>query len=169
MSNIILLTILTILILFSIFVLYKNTLRKFWIRLLLVATIFLLSSLVFFSFESYKGWATNELPLSGYVHSVFMPNENEIYALMVPEEIEESFWNYIKYGYNDGSTPKLYKIPEEFHDLFKEGKTKLNSGFLVRFYMEEVYTTTNGVIGYVSTPSLQIINPMEMEGLIKDE
>lgn len=116
--------------------------RSISLKIISITTLIALSSLVYFSFESFRGWPTREVPRSGYVlHiEIIQPNREfagAIYVWVIDEsdkKVEGLLNKLITYEYEIKPAPRSYYLPytKESNKMFGDAKKKIEDGFLVK-------------------------------------
>ncbi len=113
---------------------------KWQLKLATITFLFVISSGVYFSFETYKGWPTNEKVDSGYLLSSLIINPSavdpgSIYFWVVGKE--EPKLTYVQsiftYTFEFLNSPRSYRIPysEEAAEKFAMAQQKLLEGYIV--------------------------------------
>lgn len=124
-----------------VFQLYFN--RNVFLKILTVTYLFLISSAVYFSFETYKGWPTQQPIEKAYLVSVeiIQPSDTfkgAIYLWVYDEERDMNILQSI-FGYSDKKAPRSYTIPysQKANADFSEAKKKLEEGMVVELNGEK--------------------------------
>ncbi len=115
--------------------LYFN--RNIFLKIVTITYLFLISSAVYFSFETYKGWPTQQPIKKAYLVAVeiIQPSdkgEGAIYLWVYDEEREMNILQSI-FGYSDSRAPRSYTIPysQKASDEFTEAKKQIEEGMVV--------------------------------------
>lgn len=134
--------------------LYVSTLvfnRSLILKLTIVTYLFLISSGVYFSFETYKGWPSKEKLNHGYlVYSLIVePSKEEpgaIYYWAVPEKEElSSVRKFFTYNF-ELTAPRSYYLPysKKTASDFAEANQKIKDGYVVEIGGEETKESGDG-------------------------
>ena len=128
------LSLVIILISFSILYVLQLIFNKFFLKLIVITYLFLISSGIYFSFDTYKGWPSREKIERGMLvmSLTIEPSETQkgaIYLWVIPEEKETGFLTY-DFGM---IAPRSYYIPytKQSATKFAEANEKIKQGFLV--------------------------------------
>jgi len=128
------------LILFSvIFALQMYFNKSVWLKVASITILFIISSLAYFSFDTYKGWPSDErIPKSViYDIEIIQPSRNfpgAIYVWAVPESKELTFLEkMVVYNYERRGAPRSYYVPftKSTAKAFGDAQRKLKQGFVV--------------------------------------
>jgi len=130
------------LIIFSIvyvFQLYFN--RSLILKILSISIMFAISSLVYFSFETYKGWPTREKITKGYLidAEVLQPDSHQnfpgaIFVWVVSQNKELAWYEKLfTYQYEITPAPRSYYLPysKNGDKKFSDAKKKLKDGYVI--------------------------------------
>jgi len=118
-----------------VFQLYFN--RNVFLKIITVTYLFLISSAVYFSFETYKGWPTQQPIKKAYLAAVeiIQPTKESSGAIYLWVYDAERDMNMLQsiFGYNDTKAPRSYVIPysQKSSDEFSDAKKKLEEGMVV--------------------------------------
>lgn len=114
---------------------YKKSLL---LKLAAVTYMFAVASVVYFSFETYKGWATVDKPTKGELISVYIvdprgKNPGAIYFWVVGKEeldLLEKLYTYVPDGEQH---PRAHSLPysKRVADKFREAQEALEGGMIV--------------------------------------
>ena len=104
----------------------------------IVTYLVLISSGIYFSFETYKGWPSKEKLVHGYLVSslTIEPSKDEpgaIYYWAIPEEEDMNFVQYFLTYKFELKAPRSYYLPysKKAADEFGAANEKLKQGFVV--------------------------------------
>jgi hypothetical protein len=171
-----------ILISFSILYVLQLMFNKFFLKLIVITYLFLISSGVYFSFDSYKGWPSKDKIEEGMlvISMTVEPSEHDkgaIYLWVVPNDKELTFVEKFL-TYNFGMVaPRSYYIPysKKAASEFAEANEKIKQGYIVMIEGEkseeggegegnqqregEGRKQSNGEQENYDVPSLDIISP----------
>ena len=133
-----------ILIVFSLlYVLQMFFTRNIFLKLIVVTYLFLVSSAIYFSIDTYKGWPSSDKILKGTLVAVEIlePNdthEGAIYLWVYDEDRDMNILQRV-FGYSDSKAPRSYMIPysQQTSDEFTEAKNQLEAGMVVELYGEK--------------------------------
>lgn len=124
-----------------VFQLYFN--RNVFLKIITVTYLFLISSAVYFSFETYKGWPTQQSIKKAYLIAVEIVQPKDdfkgaIYLWVYDEERNVNILESV-FGYSKDSTPRAYVIPysQQSNADFSEAKRKLEEGMIVELNGEK--------------------------------
>lgn len=90
--------------------------RSLLLKIIVVTYLFFISSAIYFSFETYKGWPSSQKVTKGYLVAtlVIEPtkyNEGAIYAWIIEKERSKTFLDKLfGFTYNGISVPRSYKF-----------------------------------------------------------
>lgn len=157
--------------------LYFN--KNIWLKIFVVTSFFIVSSLTYFSFESYKGWPTTQRVASGYLVDVQIVTPSQgsaggIYMWIVDEPRAQTLIeSFITYRFEHQPAPRSYYIPysKQADKAMSAAKKKIKDGFVVK--IEGDGESVEGAIGNrtgkkggnsgdaenYNVPNLQIISP----------
>ncbi len=132
------------------FMIYYN--KSFWLKLSTITLLFAIVNMIYFSFDSIKGWPSNEKITKGQLVFVEIVEPTETYKgaiyLYVRIEIEEQpgYSKYINYFYWDEYAPRSYYIPftEQSSKTMREAKEAMEKGYIVEIEGESAQTDGNG-------------------------
>lgn len=139
------LTLVAILILFSL--LYSAQLfvsKSLTLKLAIITILFLISSGIYFSFDTYKGWPSKERIGKGYLVYSFSvePSPDDkggIFFWAVPEEKDMSFIErFLTYTF-DGVAPRAFYLPysKKAASQFADANEQIRKGFQVQIDGDE--------------------------------
>lgn len=125
--------------------------RSLFLRLTIVTYLVLISSGIYFSFETYKGWPSKEKLVHGYlVYSITIePSAEEpgaIYFWAIPEEKELNvLQDFLTYKF-EMTAPRAYYLPysKEAAERFGDANEKLKQGFVVEIGGEQKQSDQEG-------------------------
>lgn len=173
-----------ILIAFSLlYVLQMFYTKSIFLKLIVVTYLFLVSSAVYFSFETYKGWPSTDRVLKGNLVAVEIlePSDNHpgaIYLWVYDEKREKNLYQKIFHYSTSMPAPRSYVIPysKTSKERFEEAKRQIEMGATVEISTDSEGTgieaknkksgdklnnSTSGVDDY-DVPSVNIIPPNEI-------
>lgn len=112
--------------------------KSLFLKLAAVTYMFAVASVVYFSFETYKGWATSEKPVKGQLISVYIVDPRgktpgAIYFWVVGKDDPELLdWLYT-YTPDEDSPPRAHITPysKKKADKFREAQQALEDGMSV--------------------------------------
>lgn len=152
--------------------------KLFFMKVVAVTLLFVISSGVYFSFDSYKGWPSSSNPVEGseVLNIVVVePTENSIgaiYVLVNDKVVPQSFLNrMLDYRPDTPKAPRSYYIPysKPTGAEYSEAGKKLKKGFKVTIGDNEKKAETEGDGSGgggdqkdYRVPSLKIISPQEV-------
>lgn len=90
--------------------------RSLLLKVIVVTYLFFISSAIYFSFETYKGWPSSEKVTKGYLVATLVveptkQTEGAIYAWIIEKDRPKSFIDKIfGFTYNSVSAPRSYKF-----------------------------------------------------------
>ena len=130
--------------------LYYN--KVFWFKLSTVTLLFAMANMIYFSFDSMKGWPSDQKIAKGELIFVHIVEPTETYKgaiyVYVREEMTEREWydKYISYFYWDGNAPRSYFIPytKRTSKEMREAKDAMEKGYIVEITGESAETQGNG-------------------------
>lgn len=164
MSNIFLTSYLTILVVFVAWMLISVK-DKIFQKIIVLTALTFVTLFVSISFESYKGWPSNDLPSNARIISISIIPGSAIYAWMYPypEDKIPTYWD--KLVYHEDGKPRVYEIdysPGKEKE-WMEASNKLSKGYIVSFKTTKKLINKNGSLdeGAYDTPSLEIRSPEE--------
>jgi hypothetical protein len=143
--------VIALLILTLLYVLQLYFSKSILVKLVLITYMFVLSSLVYFSFETYKGWPTIQAAKTGYIVSVYMEeptseSKGGIYFWVVDDTANKlTLWQKLThYQFYPQPAPRAYYLPhtDKNAKLFSEVKKQLDQGMIVQ--IDGTETTSNG-------------------------
>lgn len=173
-----------ILIVFSLLYVLQMFLNKnVFLKLVVVTYLFLTSSAIYFSFETYKGWPSQEKITKAILVGVEIVqptdiNEGAIYLWVYDESAETSLFEKLFSYKPKGPTPRAYSIPysENAKGKFEEAKKQLELGATIELTSgeespeieqeqgngnKEGNANASDVEDY-ETPSIRIVPPNEI-------
>jgi hypothetical protein len=173
-----------ILIVFSLlYVLQMFFTRNIFLKLIVVTYLFLVSSAIYFSIDTYKGWPSSDKILKGTLVAVEIlePNdthEGAIYLWVYDEKKEESLYQKVFHYKQQLTAPRSYVIPytKKSKEIFEDAKKQIEMGMTVELSAEgdgteveatgkstdkELNSNTKGADDY-DVPSVNIIPPNEI-------
>lgn len=145
--------ILTASILFAVsfaFMIYYS--RVFWFKLSTITLLFAIVNMIYFSFDTIKGWPSDDkIPKGQLVFvEIVEPTENYTGAIYVyvRHELKVSTWysKYLSYIYWDNMAPRSYYIPytNQSSKSMREAKEAMENGFIVEIEGESADAQSNG-------------------------
>lgn len=132
------------------FMIYYN--RIFWFKISTITLLFAIVNMIYFSFDSMKGWPSHDKITKGQLVFIEIIEPTETYNgaiyLYVRIELEEQPWysKYINYLYWDEYAPRSYYIPftEQSSNTMREAKEAMEKGYIVEIEGESAKTDSNG-------------------------
>jgi hypothetical protein len=127
--------------------------RSVALKFVVITYLFIISSGIYFTFDTYKGWPSDEKPQKGYlVYSlVIEPSETDkgaiyYWAISEPEQMN-TVQKFLSYEYGT-LAPRSYHLPysKQAASKFNEANEKIKKGFLVEIN-EEPSGDGNGAEG----------------------
>lgn len=118
--------------------LYFN--KSIWLKVLAITILFIISSMAYFSFDTYKGWPTSEKLSKGLIYDIEISQPSKdfpgaIYVWAVPADKKELtyFEKIVTYVYEFNNAPRAYYFPytKKSSKLFGDAQKKLKEGFVV--------------------------------------
>lgn len=173
------------------FMIYYN--RIFWLKISTITLLFVIVNMIYFSFDSLKGWPSHDKIEKGTLVYVEIVEPTETYSgaiyLYVRAEPKEEKWydHYINYYYWDINAPRSYYIPftEQTSKSMREAKEAMEKGFIVEIEGETSETKSNGDGAEASedgnggerpdggesenyrVPHLKLVDPRERSGKVQ--
>lgn len=162
--------------------LYFN--RNVFLKIITVTYLFLISSALYFSFETYKGWPTQQTIKKAYLVSVEIiqpskefPGAIYLWVYDQPEENTNSILNV--FSYSDKNAPRAYYLPftQGASDNFTEAKKQIENGMVVELNGEAKQPVegeeqeggenadgnrSDSDVDDYKVPSIKIISPSEI-------
>lgn len=125
---------------FSLMIYYNKSIG---LKIVTVAALFFLSNLLYFSFETYKGWPSEQsLPKKGKLISSMVDEPSENYSgsiyLWISYEAEHGFFQRIfNYRYAYSEAPRGYRIryDKSLSKRLQQAKEAAQNGFVVEIEM----------------------------------
>lgn len=119
------------------FMIYYN--RAFWLKITTITLLFVIINMLYFSFDTLKGWPSHEKINKGQIIYVEIIEPSDTYSgaiyLYVRLSPKEQSWytKYINFIYWDESAPRSYYIPytEQSNSKMREAKDALEKGYIV--------------------------------------
>lgn len=132
------------------FMIYFN--KTFWLKLLTITLLFAIVNMMYFSFDTLKGWPSHDKITKGQLVHVEIVEPTETYPgaiyVSVRVEQEEQYWysKYVNFIYWDSMAPRSYYIPftEQSSSKMREAKEAMEKGFIVEIEGESAKTESNG-------------------------
>lgn len=145
--------ILTASILFAVsfaFMIYYS--KVFWFKISTVTLLFAIVNMIYFSFDTIKGWPSDDKIPKGQLVYVEIVEPTETYTgaiyVYVRHEPKEDNWytKYLSYVYWDSMAPRSYYIPytNQSSKFMREAKEAMENGFIVEVEGESAKTKSNG-------------------------
>lgn len=166
--------------------------KVFWLKLSTVTLLFILVNMIYFGFDSLKGWPSNDKITKGQLVYVEIVEPTETYDgaiyLYVRLEPEEETWysKYINFKYWDEYAPRSYFMPytEKTSKTMREAKEAMEKGFIVEVEGESADTQggegeaakenkpggerpDGGDVDNYNVPHLKLVDPRERSGKVK--
>lgn len=109
------------------------------LKMVSVAILFIISSTVYFSFDTYKGWPASGNILRGYLRSTMVVEPvngkpGEIFVWIIEKPVELTFFQaLVTYKFPEENAPRGYTIPysDEAAKTIKKAQSKVDSGMVV--------------------------------------
>lgn len=132
------------------FMIYYN--RLFWLKISTITLLFALVNMIYFSFDSIKGWPSHDVIKKGQLVYVEIVEPSETYKgaiyVYVRVDLEEQHWysKYINYYYWDSMAPRSYYIPytEKSSQQMREAKEAMENGYLVEVNGDSAQQESDG-------------------------
>lgn len=112
--------------------------RSLLLKLMVITMMFMISSIAYFSLESYKGWPTVDSIEDGTLIAVKVEEPRDgfkgaIYLWVTPDEQEKTITEKI-FSYSVDIAPRSYQIQysEQTADEFLDANEKIKKGFIVK-------------------------------------
>lgn len=128
--------------------------RSFFLKLLVITYLFAVSSAIYFSFDSYKGWPADEKIKKAYLLAVHIvqpssSSEGKIYIWTLPENKEQNILYSIFNFISTDDMPRAYIIPfsQKNEEEFTEAQEELEKGMVVILEGETTNKSNNTVNG----------------------
>jgi len=126
--------------------------KVFWFKLTTVTLLFAIVNMIYFSFDSLKGWPSHDKIEKGQLVYVEIVEPTQTYDgaiyLYVRHQLAENNWydKYINYYYWDIFAPRSYYIPytEQSGKSMREAKEAMEKGFIVEINGESAGVEGNG-------------------------
>lgn len=170
-----------ILIVFSLLYVFQMFFTKnIFLKLIVVTYLFLVSSAIYFSFETYKGWPSSDKIIKGTLVAVEIidpsdTHEGAIYLWVYDEKKEPTLYQKIFHYSSNMIAPRAYSIPytKNTKATFENAKKQIENGMTVELdgegnnediktsgkgTDEKLNNSTSGVEEY-DVPSVNIIPP----------
>lgn len=110
--------------------------NKLYLKFLSATVAFFISSSIYFTFDSYKGWPSHETLSKGrlifaQVESPYKDNKGAIYILVKHNDRDRT-WIERVFRYQDNA-PRLYQMPfsAKLEDRIKKSIKKMQEGYIV--------------------------------------
>lgn len=140
-----------VLISFSLLYAMQLVYNRFVLKLLVVTYLFLISSGIYFSFDSYKGWPSKDKLESGYlVYSLVVEPSDEdkgaIYYWAVPDTTEQTFLEkFLSYDFGQVA-PRAFYLPysKQAAADFAEANEQIKKGMIVKIESSETKKQMDG-------------------------
>ena len=132
------------------FMIYYN--KSFWFKISTITLLFAIVNMIYFSFDSLKGWPSHDKITKGQLVYVDIVEPTKTYsgAIYVYVRIEphDQAWyeKYISYSYWDSLAPRSYYIPytEKSSKSMREAKEAMENGYIVEIEGESAETQNEG-------------------------
>lgn len=145
--------ILTASILFAVsfaFMIYYS--KVFWFKLSTITLLFAIVNMIYFSFDTIKGWPSDDKIPKGQLVFVEIVEPTETYTgaiyVYVRHESKASIWynKYLSYIYWDNMAPRSYYIPytNQSSKSMREAKEAMENGFIVEIEGESAEAQSDG-------------------------
>lgn len=132
------------------FMIYYN--KSFWLKLSTITLLFAIVNMIYFSFDTLKGWPSHDKITKGQLVYVDIVEPTETYpgAIYVYVRINETkhtwYDKYINYFYWDSMAPRSYyiKYTKQTSASMREAKEAMEQGFIVEIEGESAQSNGNG-------------------------
>ena len=132
------------------FMIYYN--KSFWLKLSTITLLFAIVNMIYFSFDTLKGWPSHDKITKGQLVYVDIVEPTETYpgAIYVYVRINETkhtwYDKYINYFYWDSMAPRSYyiKYTKQTSASMREAKEAMEQGFIVEIEGESAQSNSNG-------------------------
>lgn len=126
--------------------------KIFWFKILTITLLFVIVNMLYFSFDSVKGWPSHEKITKGQLVYVEIVEPSETYdgAIYVYVRIEpkEHSWydKYIDYIYWDSFAPRSYYIPytPQSSSKIREAREAMEKGYIVEIEGDSAESSGEG-------------------------
>ena len=126
--------------------------KVFWFKLSTITLLFAIVNMIYFSFDSMKGWPSHDAITKGQLVYIEIVEPSETYNgaiyLYVRIDQEDQNWysKYINYFYWDELAPRSYYIPftEKSSKTMREAKDAMEKGYIVEIEGESAETQSSG-------------------------
>lgn len=126
--------------------------KLFWLKLSTITLLFIIVNMIYFSFDSLKGWPSHDKIEKGQLVYVDIVEPTDTYngAIYVYVRLEPTahtwYSKYINYFYWDSMAPRSYYIPytKQSSASMREAKEAMEKGFIVEIEGESAETQSNG-------------------------
>lgn len=145
------LSLVLVLITFSLLFVLQMMFNKLFLKLILITMLFLISSGIYFSFDSYKGWPSRDridrgMLVTSLTIEPSVTEEGAIYLWVVSEKKSLGFWgDFLHYDFGM-TAPRSYYIPysKKAASKFAEANEKIKQGFIVMIEGDETKEAIDG-------------------------
>lgn len=172
--------------------LYHN--KMFWFKPAAVTLLFIIANMVYFSFDSIKGWPTSEKITKGYLvfATIVEPSGSYPGAIYLYVDVDESdlHWydKFVNYVYWDDNAPRSFYLPysEKTSKDMRQATEAMKNGYIVEITGDsaeaqgdgqDATNVDNGNGGEsqpdggsaqdYKVPHLKLIDPRERSGKVK--
>lgn len=166
--------------------------RLFWLKIVTITLLFAIVNMIYFSFDTMKGWPSHDKITKGQLVFVEIVEPTEtydgaIYLYVRLEPAEETWYSkYLHYTYWDSQAPRSYYVPftEQSSKTMREAKEAMENGFIVEIEGETAEsdgkgqkTETEAKSGSdlpdggdsqdYNVPHLKLVDPRERSGKVQ--
>jgi len=172
------------------FMIYYN--KVFWFKLSTITLLFAIVNMLYFSFDSLKGWPSHDKIEKGQLVYVEIVEPTETYDgaiylyVRIEPEAETWYGKYINFKYWDVFAPRSYFMPytEQTSKTMREAKEAMEKGFIVEIKGESADVDNGdgnaadqaanggerpdgGDVENYKVPHLKLVDPRERNGKVK--
>jgi hypothetical protein len=161
--------------------------KLFWLKISTVTILFIIVNMLYFSFDSIKGWPSSDTVKKGQLVFVEVLEPNGSYPgavyLYVKLDNSETVWynKYISYNYWDSNAPRSFYLPytDETGKKMREAKDAIEKGYIVEISESGIETEQNSEgedngngteqgtpsdSANINVPHLKLVDPRERSG-----
>ena len=132
------------------FMIYYN--KSFWLKLSTITLLFAIVNMIYFSFDTLKGWPSHDKIAKGQLVYVDIIEPTDTYSgaiyVYVRHEQKEQNWydKYINYFYWDSLAPRSYyiKYTKQTSSSMREAKEAIENGYIVEIEGESAQEGSTG-------------------------
>ncbi len=165
--------------------------KLFWLKIVTITLLFAIVNMIYFSFDTIKGWPSHDKITKGQLVFVEIVEPTEtyngaIYLYVRLEPVEEKWYSkYLSYIYWDSQAPRSYYIPftEQSSKSMREAKEAMENGFIVEIEGETAEADGKGEASgedgnggerpdggdseNYKVPHLKLVDPRERSGKVQ--